>query len=123
MLGNLLISLIAGGLTFGWLMIFSIPYAALLSIMVALFDLVPVVGSTVVGSTVAGIIVAAAALTISPPCAFPPSRFSSCRGMRRWSGCTADTPSTSGGRRRFPCRSVSGGRSGGCPDGARAAGR
>ncbi len=78
MLGNLLISLIAGGLTFGWLMIFSIPHAALLSIMVALFDLVPVVGSTI-----AGIIVAAAALTISPPCAFPPSRFSSCRGMRR----------------------------------------
>ncbi len=61
-LGNLLISLIAGGLTFGWLMIFSIPYAALLSIMVALFDLVPVVGSTI-----AGIIVAAAALTISLP--------------------------------------------------------
>lgn len=61
-LGNLLISLIAGGLTFGWLMIFSIPYAALLSIMVALFDLVPVVGSSI-----AGIIVAAAALTISLP--------------------------------------------------------
>jgi predicted PurR-regulated permease PerM len=61
-LGNLLISLIAGGLTFGWLMIFSVPYAALLSIMVALFDLVPVVGSTI-----AGIIVAAAALTISLP--------------------------------------------------------
>ena len=61
-LGNLLISLIAGGLTFGWLMIFSIPYAALLSIMVALFDLVPVVGSSV-----AGVIVAAAALTVSFP--------------------------------------------------------
>ena len=61
-LGNLLISLIAGGLTFGWLMIFSIPYAALLSIMVALFDLVPVVGSSI-----AGIIVAAAALTVSLP--------------------------------------------------------
>jgi predicted PurR-regulated permease PerM len=61
-LGNLLISLIAGGLTFAWLMIFSIPYAALLSIMVALFDLVPVVGSSI-----AGMIVAAAALTISLP--------------------------------------------------------
>lgn len=61
-LGNLLISLIAGGLTFAWLMIFSIPYAALLSIMVALFDLVPVVGSSI-----AGIIVAAAALTVSLP--------------------------------------------------------
>jgi predicted PurR-regulated permease PerM len=61
-LGNLLISLIAGGVTFGWLMLFSIPYAALLSIMVALFDLAPVVGSSI-----AGIIVAAAALTISLP--------------------------------------------------------
>ena len=61
-LGNLVISAIAGALTFGWLMIFSIPYAALLSIMVALFDLVPVVGSTI-----AGLIVAAAALTVSLP--------------------------------------------------------
>lgn len=61
-LGNLLISLIAGGLTFAWLMIFSIPYAVLLSIMVALFDLVPVVGSSI-----AGIAVVAAALTISLP--------------------------------------------------------
>jgi predicted PurR-regulated permease PerM len=61
-LGNLVISAIAGALTFGWLMAFSIPYAALLSIMVALFDLVPVVGSTI-----AGIVVAAAALTISLP--------------------------------------------------------
>ncbi len=61
-LGNLLISLIAGGLTFGWLIAFSVPYAALLSIMVALLDLVPVVGSTI-----AGIVVAAAALTVSVP--------------------------------------------------------
>ncbi|QNK81978.1 AI-2E family transporter [Nakamurella sp. PAMC28650] len=61
-LGNLVISAIAGALTFGWLMIFSIPYAALLSIMVALLDLVPVVGSTI-----AGLIVAAAALTVSLP--------------------------------------------------------
>ena len=61
-LGNLVISVIAGGLTFGWLTIFSIPYAALLSIMVALFDLVPVIGSTI-----AGLVVAAVALTISLP--------------------------------------------------------
>lgn len=61
-LGNLIISAIAGALTFGWLMALSIPYAALLSIMVALFDLVPVVGSTI-----AGIVVAATALTISLP--------------------------------------------------------
>ena len=61
-LGNLVISAVAGGLTFAWLMVFSVPYAALLSIMVALFDLVPVVGSTI-----AGVIVAAAALTVSLP--------------------------------------------------------
>ena len=61
-LGNLVISAIAGALTFGWLMAFSIPYAALLSIMVALFDLVPVIGSTI-----AGLVVAATALTVSLP--------------------------------------------------------
>jgi predicted PurR-regulated permease PerM len=61
-LGNLVISGVAGGLTFGWLMIFSVPYAALLSIMVALLDLVPVVGSTI-----AGLVVSAAALTVSLP--------------------------------------------------------
>ena len=61
-LGNLVISAIAGALTFGWLMAFSIPYAALLSLLVALFDLVPVVGSTI-----AGVVVAATALTISLP--------------------------------------------------------
>ena len=61
-LGNLVISLIAGGLTFGWLLIFHVPYPLLLAIMVALFDLVPVVGSTI-----AGIAVALVALTISLP--------------------------------------------------------
>jgi len=61
-LGNLLVSLVAGGLTFGWLLIFGVPYALLLSIMVALLDLVPVVGSTI-----AGIIVALVTLTVSLP--------------------------------------------------------
>ncbi|SDO61763.1 Predicted PurR-regulated permease PerM [Nakamurella panacisegetis] len=63
-LGNLVISLIAGGLTFAWLIIFGVPYALLLSIMVAILDLVPVVGSTV-----AGVVVALVAMTVSFPLA------------------------------------------------------
>lgn len=61
-LGNLVVSLIAGLLTFGWLLAFGVPYAFLLSILVALLDLVPVVGSTV-----AGAVVALVALTVSLP--------------------------------------------------------
>lgn len=61
-LGNLVISVIAAVLTFTWLLSFGVPYAFLLAIMVALLDLVPVVGSTV-----AGIIVAMVALTVSLP--------------------------------------------------------
>jgi predicted PurR-regulated permease PerM len=65
-LGNLVISVIAAVLTFIWLLSFGVPYAFLLAIMVALLDLVPVVGSTV-----AGIIVALVALTVSlPVCLF-----------------------------------------------------
>jgi len=59
-LGNLVISVIAGVLTFIWLIAFGVPYAFLLAILVALLDLVPVVGSTI-----AGIIVAAVALSVS----------------------------------------------------------
>ena len=61
-LGNLAISVIAGVLTFGWLLVFGVPYAFLLSVLVALLDLIPVVGSTL-----AGVIVAAVALTVSLP--------------------------------------------------------
>jgi predicted PurR-regulated permease PerM len=61
-LGNLVISVIAAVLTFIWLLSFGVPYAFLLSVLVALLDLVPVVGSTV-----AGIIVALVALTVSLP--------------------------------------------------------
>jgi predicted PurR-regulated permease PerM len=61
MIGNLVISLIAGAATFVWLMIFDVPYALLLAIFVALLDLIPF------GSAVAGIIVAAVALTVSIP--------------------------------------------------------
>ena len=63
-LGNLLVSLVAGVLTYGWLLIFHVPYALLLSIMVAILDLVPVVGSTI-----AGVIVALVALSVSLPIA------------------------------------------------------
>lgn len=61
MMGNLLISFIAGAATFIWLIIFDVPYPLLLAIFVALLDLIPF------GSTVAGIIVAAVALTVSIP--------------------------------------------------------
>ncbi|MDX6502623.1 MAG: hypothetical protein QOG23_5887, partial [Blastocatellia bacterium] len=61
-LGNVLISVIAGIATFIWLMAFSVPYPLLLGIFVAVFDLIPVVGSTI-----AGVVVAAVALTVSLP--------------------------------------------------------
>jgi len=61
-LGNVLISVIAGAATFIWLLAFNVPYPLLLGIFVALFDLVPVVGSTI-----AGVVVAAVALTVSIP--------------------------------------------------------
>ncbi len=63
-LGNILTSLIAGAGTFVWLLAFHVPYPVLLSIMVALFDLVPIVGSTA-----AGAIVTLVALTVSLPVA------------------------------------------------------
>jgi predicted PurR-regulated permease PerM len=53
---------LAGGATFIWLLAFNVPYPLLLGIFVALFDLVPVVGSTI-----AGVGVAAVALTVSLP--------------------------------------------------------
>jgi predicted PurR-regulated permease PerM len=61
LLGNVLISLIAGGVTLVWLLVFGVPYALLLSIMVAVLDLVPVVGSVIAGATVALM-----AFTVSP---------------------------------------------------------
>jgi predicted PurR-regulated permease PerM len=63
-LGNLITSAIAGIGTFAWLVAWGIPYPLLLSIMVALLDLIPVVGSTL-----AGIIVTLVALTVSVPVA------------------------------------------------------
>ncbi|HUY06825.1 MAG TPA: AI-2E family transporter [Acidimicrobiales bacterium] len=49
MLGNLVTSLISGVGTFIWLLIFGIRYALLLAVIVALFDLIPMVGSTIAG--------------------------------------------------------------------------
>jgi predicted PurR-regulated permease PerM len=61
-LGNLVISVITAVLTFIWLLIFDVPYPLLLAVLVAVLDLIPVVGSTL-----AGIIVALVALTVSLP--------------------------------------------------------
>jgi predicted PurR-regulated permease PerM len=44
--GNLLISLIAGGLTYVVLLILDVPYALALGLLVAVTDLIPVVGAT-----------------------------------------------------------------------------
>jgi predicted PurR-regulated permease PerM len=49
MLGNLLTSLVAALGTYVWLLIFDVPYALLLALVVAVFDLIPMVGSTVAG--------------------------------------------------------------------------
>lgn len=62
MLGNLLTSLISGLGTYLWLLIFGVQYALLLALVVALFDLIPMVGSTI-----AGVIVSLVALSKSVP--------------------------------------------------------
>lgn len=69
-LGNLFTSLIAGAGTLAWLLIFQVPYPFVLSLMVALLDLIPIVGSTV-----AGIIVSLVALTVSLPVAIATAVF------------------------------------------------
>jgi predicted PurR-regulated permease PerM len=69
-LGNLTTSLIAGVGTFIWLLIFGIPYPLLLALMVALLDLIPIVGSTV-----GGIVVSLIALTVSLPVAIATALF------------------------------------------------
>ncbi|MCU1363215.1 MAG: family transporter [Acidimicrobiaceae bacterium] len=52
MLGNLLTSLISGAGTYLWLLAFGVPYALVLALFVALFDLIPMVGSTIAGVVV-----------------------------------------------------------------------
>ena len=64
MLGNVLTSLIAGLGTWVWMMAWGIPYPVLLASLVALLDMIPVIGSTV-----GGIIVTLVALTVSLPVA------------------------------------------------------
>jgi predicted PurR-regulated permease PerM len=62
MLGNLLTSFIAAIGTYIWLVIFGVPYALLLAFVVFVFDLIPMVGSTI-----AGIIVSLVALSKGVP--------------------------------------------------------
>ena len=64
MLGNFLTSLIAGLGTWAWLEIFGVPYPVLLGLLVALLDLIPMIGSTIGGA-----IVTLVALTVSLPVA------------------------------------------------------
>jgi predicted PurR-regulated permease PerM len=59
-LGNLLTSFIAGLGTCLWSLAFGIPYPLLLGLLVALLDLIPIIGSTI-----GGVIVALVALTVS----------------------------------------------------------
>jgi predicted PurR-regulated permease PerM len=69
-LGNLFTSAIAGVGTLAWALIFGIPYAVFLGLLVALLDLIPIVGSTI-----GGVIVALVALTISLPLAVATGAF------------------------------------------------
>lgn len=70
LIGNLLTSLVAGLGTFLWAFAFGIPYPVLLGLFVALFDLVPVVGSTI-----AGVVVALVSLSVSLPAAIATAAF------------------------------------------------
>ncbi len=58
MLGNLVTSLISGIGTYVWLICFGVRYALVLALAVAIFDLIPLVGSTI-----AGVLVSLVALT------------------------------------------------------------
>ena len=62
MLGNLLTSVISAVGTYIWLVIFGVPYALLLALVVGVFDLIPMVGSTI-----AGVIVSLVALSKGLP--------------------------------------------------------
>lgn len=61
-LGNLLISAITAAATYIWLVSLGVPYPSLLAVLVAVLDLIPVVGSTI-----AGAIITVVALTVSVP--------------------------------------------------------
>ncbi len=70
LLGNFLTSAVAGIGTYIWLLIFSVPYPILLALLVALLDLIPVIGSTIGGA-----IVTLVALTVSLPVAIATAGF------------------------------------------------
>jgi predicted PurR-regulated permease PerM len=61
-LGNVLISAITATATYIWLVSLGVPYPSLLAVLVAVLDLIPVVGSTIAGS-----IITVVALTESVP--------------------------------------------------------
>ena len=63
-MGNFLTSVIAGLGTYIWMLAFGIPYPVLLGLLVALLDMIPVIGSTIGGA-----IVSLVALTVSLPVA------------------------------------------------------
>ncbi len=64
--GNLLISVICGGLTFVVLFLLGVPFAAVIALTVAVFDLIPLVGATLVGATLGALAAAGAAFLHSP---------------------------------------------------------
>jgi predicted PurR-regulated permease PerM len=69
-LGTAVLALIAGTVTFIWMLSLGLPYPLLLAILVALLDLVPVIGSTI-----GGIAVFLVALTVSLPVALASAVF------------------------------------------------
>ncbi|GAA2717026.1 AI-2E family transporter [Streptomyces luteosporeus] len=70
MLGNVVTSAIAGLATFLWCIVLDVPYAAALGVLVALLDMVPVVGSTI-----GGVVVSLVALSVSFPVALGTAGF------------------------------------------------
>jgi predicted PurR-regulated permease PerM len=70
LLGNIVISVIAGVATLVVLLILRVPYSFVLAVLVAILDLVPVVGSIT-----AGVLVTLAALTVSLPAAVGTAAF------------------------------------------------
>jgi predicted PurR-regulated permease PerM len=70
MLANVATSVIAGVATFVWLEVFGVPYPAALGVLVAVMDMIPLVGSTI-----GGIIVSLVALVVSWPVALATAAF------------------------------------------------
>lgn len=70
MLGNLLTSVVSAVGTYLWLLAFGVPYALLLALVVAVFDLIPMVGSTI-----AGVIVSLVSLSKGLPVAIATAGF------------------------------------------------